>query len=92
MLAELELMATSLGVNVEELAGRLMPTQIGPDDKLPVTLVATERQMLLGLGDLDEPTRQAIQSVEGKRRTVRLTLGQIDQLARLGRQAGQDSP
>ena len=82
-LAELGLLAGAGGSSLEELIQRMMPTRISPDEKLPVTLVAEERQMVLGLDGLDEPTRQEIQSVEGKKRTIKLTLGQIDALARL---------
>lgn len=69
-----------LGIDVDALLEKMKPKTVAPEEKVPVALSASEKPLLLGLAGLDAAIRQEVAQTPLKKRTVALTLAQVNGL------------
>ncbi|MCX5658347.1 MAG: hypothetical protein NTW19_01330, partial [Planctomycetota bacterium] len=67
------------GADIDEILERMRPKQIGPDDRIGVSLQPAEREMLLS-ADLAEPIKEQIRQAPSKRRKLEFTLRQVNEI------------
>ena len=76
MMAEFE----AMGLDLETLAKKLTPQGVAPEEPIPVSMSAAEKELVLTLAGISEEIRERIRQTPSKKRTVALTLREVNEL------------